>query len=216
MKVIDVISRVRSMSGDTSVLQFSNDDVLTWINDGIIECARQNNLLQKRATQTVVTGQAEYTLPADILKLYSVKYDGNKLPVLTLEEFDEQYSDSSLAPVGTPITSYLWADQVNLHPKPDNSTKALTIDYIYRPETLLIENISTDDVPLPISYHQRIVDYCLAQVAQQDDNLNRYQLKMQEFRTGVQELKDQHEYAEDLYPYISVDSRDMGDGYYDG
>jgi hypothetical protein len=66
---------------------------------------------------------------------------------------------------------------------------------------------------LPVGYHVRLVDYCLAQVAQQDDDMNRYQLKMEEFRSGVHNLKDQSEWENDYYPMIGISARDSGQEY---
>lgn len=212
MKVADIITRVRNIAGDVNVLQFTNEQVLDWVNDGVRECAIQNNLLQKRGTQTVVSGQREYSLPADVMRLHSVRYDNDKLSIRTMEEFDEVYGDSTTA-TGTPTVCYVWAGFLNLYPTPDNSVKQLVIDYIYDPAPILIADIATTEPPLPTSYHARLVDYCLAQVAQQDDDYNRYQLKMQEFKSGVQDLKDLPEWEYDQYPYISVDIRDMGDGW---
>lgn len=209
MLVSDVILRVRNIAGDTAALQFTDATLITWINDGIRECAVVNNLLQKRATQLSVVGTDSYNLPTDILKLHSVKYDDRKLPVLTLQEFEEQMGTSTNTFSGEPVTSYVWAAKLVLYPKP-GSIKTLVIDYIYDPALV---TITTDDLitRLPVGYHSRLVDYCLAQVAQQDDDANRYALKMEEFRTGVQNLKDQPEDTYDLYPSISVTARDMGD-----
>lgn len=213
MKVQEVIERVRNTAGDTTALQFTDAQLLTWINDGVRECAVNNNLLQKRATQNSIIGTGTYSLPTDILKLHSVKYDNEKLRLLTLEEFDKEYAGvgSSTTDKSTPNVGYVWAGSLNIFPIPD-AVKQIIIDYLYDAPILLIGNIATDEVPLPVGYHSRIVDYCLAQVAQQDDDLERYNLKMQEFITGVQSLKDQPEWNYDLYPSLSVSERDMGDG----
>jgi hypothetical protein len=215
MKLTDCITRVRNISGDTTSLQFTDSQVTDWVNDGIRECAVQNNLLQKRATQNSVVGQSDYALPADILKLHSIKYDDVKLPVITLEEFDEQYSGvgaSTTVQRGTPSVCYIWAGLLVLFPAP-NVVKALVTDYTYRATDLASPADANTELPLPVGYHSRIVDYCLAQVYLQDDNNTMYQVKMQEFQTGVQNLKDQPENTYDLYPSISVDSRDMGNGW---
>lgn len=213
MKVEDVINRVRTSAGDMSALQFTNDQVLAWINDGIRECAVDNNLLQKRGSQNSVVGQGDYALPSDILKLHSIKYDNEKLRFLTLEEFDQYYSGvgTSTTDVGTPQVAYVWAGVLKLFPVPQD-VKQIIIDYLYDAPVHLIANIATDEVGLPVGYHSRIVDYCLAQVAQQDDDIERYLAKMQEFKTGVQQLKDQPESTYDLYPSISVSERDSGIG----
>ncbi len=215
MKVSEVINRVRSTAGDSQALQFTDSTVLDWINDGIRECAITNNLLQKRANTNTVVNQTEYTLPSDILKLHSVKVSGSKIKVLTLQEFDEYTGGSGEGVSGDGVVCYVWADKLTLFPTP-NTVQSLIIDYIYDPPLHLIANINTDVIGLPVGYHSRIVDYCLAQVAQQDDDMERYAAKMQEFRTGVQSLKDQPEDTYDLYPSISVSSRDAGDGDYYG
>lgn len=213
MLLADVIARVRVVAGDTNVLQYQDQDILNWVNDGVRECALQNNLLQKRASQSTTIGLADYDLPSDILKLHSVKFDDIKLQVLTLEEWNEQYNPA-VDGTGTPIVCYVWAGKLTLYPTPE-SAKTLVIDYLYDPPFTDIGDIGATEVPLPVGYHQRIVDYCLAQVAQLDDDLQRYQLKMQEFLTGVQNLKDQPEWQYDLYPHMSVSSGDMGMGYYE-
>ena len=89
MKVSDVISRVRGISGDRDALQFTDDQLVDWVNDGIRECALQNSLLQKRASQTAEADVAEYSLPSDILRIHSISYDGNKLRFITLQEFQD-------------------------------------------------------------------------------------------------------------------------------
>lgn len=211
MKVSEVITRVRNTSGDTTSLQFTDTQIVDWINDGIRECAINNNLLQKRASQNTVIGQSDYDLPTDILKLHSVKYDNEKLPVLTMEEFDERYTGADGSISGRATVAYIWAGKLTLYPKPD-IVYPLVVDYIYHPVAHASDAPGlTAELSLPVGYHNRIVDYCLAQVAQQDDDLNRYQIKMQQFETGVQNLKDQGEWNYDLYPSISVDSRDMGE-----
>ena len=214
MLVQDIIDRVRNIAGDVNVLQFTDAQILTWVNDGTRECVIQNSLLQKRGTQVVTTGDGDYSLPADILKLHSVKYDNQKLSMLSLEEFEEQYGVTSNTETGTPTAGYVWAGLLNLYPKPDNSTSVLTIDYIRNPVDVVIGDIDTEGPDLPDEYHHRIVDYCLAQVAQQDDDMNRYQIKMQEFMTGVANLKDIPEQTYDEYSGVSTSARDMGDGGY--
>lgn len=210
MIVSDVISRVRRIAGDMDALQFSDADCLQWINDATKECASNNQLLQKTATQTVTNGDGDYSLPTDILKIHSIKYDGIKLRTLTLQQADEEFTlDTSK---GTPSIAYVWANLLNLYPIPDNSTKQLQILYTRTPVEVTAVG---DSIDLPVMYHRRLVDYILAMVAEQDDDQNRYQMKMEEFRSGVQSLKDDPEWEQDSYPFIGISSRDMGDGYWD-
>src|ERR1044072_8480802 len=89
MLVSDVISRVRNLAGDVNALQFTDAQLIDWINDGIKECVGINRLCQKTATQSMVVGTDSYILPADIFKLHSVTVDGEKIDVSTLQEFEE-------------------------------------------------------------------------------------------------------------------------------
>lgn len=211
MKATDVISRVRSIAGDNNVLQFTDANVIDWINDGMRECVTDNSLLQKTATQNTTAGVGTYALPADILKLHTIKYDYDKLPVLTQEEWDKEF-DGDGSTKGSPVNAVVWAGSVTLFPVPPDA-KLLQIYYIRSPLEVT-DATKTNELELPILYHRRIVDYCLAMVAEQDDDMNRYTAKMDEFKTGVANIKDHPESTVDLYPSISVADRDMGDGYY--
>lgn len=219
MLVSSIMQRVRNIAGDVNSLQFTDDMLLDWINDGVRECAVGNKLLQKRATTASVADQRAYDLPTDILKLHSVKYNGVKLRALTLDEFDNYTGADTSDVTGTPTVCYVWAGVLNLYPTPDVDDLSVTIDYIYDPGNIDSSQTGSELEALPVQYHARIVDYCLAQVAQQDDDLPRYQAKMQEFKTGVREIKDMPENEQDTYPSITVAGRDMGawedfEGYY--
>jgi hypothetical protein len=222
MNVGSVIKRVRSIAGDSAVLQFTDSDVIDWLNDGIRECAIQNHLLQKNASNTTTPGVSEYNIPTDILRLHSVTVGGLKLRSQTLQEWQEFSGDVGADEAqGRPTDFYVWATKLRMWPTPTESLP-FVIAYTYKPVELEyngsdagIADTDTNNQALgiPTEYHTRLVDYCLAQVAQQDGSNDLYQLKMQEFITGVSQLKDKPEVNEDLYPSISVSSRDAG--YYD-
>lgn len=218
MKVGSIITRVRSIAGDTAVMQFTDSDIIDWLNDGVRECAIQNGLLQKNATSSTAVGTSEYTIPADIMKLHSVTVDGTKLASQTLQEWQENSGGQGATLVeGRPSSFYVWATKINLYPVP-TEVLPFVISYIYKPTELTYAGTGgaadagtkDQDLPLPVDYQSRLVDYCLAQVAQQDGDSNLYQLKITEFQTGVTQLKDKPEYTDDLYPFISVSNRDAG------
>lgn len=210
MNVGELISRARIIVGDTDVNQFTDEQCYDWINDATKECASQNQLLQKTATSTVVQGQSAYNLPTDILKLHSVKYNSGKIRILTQQEADQAFTLDTTE--GAPAICYVWAGSLYLYPVPDNSVHSLQILYTRTPVEV---DGNSDEIDLPVMYHRRILDYVLAMIAEQDDDQNRYVMKMEEFRTGVQNLKDDGEQEQDLYPFISVGNRDMGEGYFD-
>lgn len=219
MKYFDIVTRVRNSAGDSQSLQFTNAMLVDWINDGIRECAVDNNLLQKTATSATVANQSQYDLPSDVLKMYSVYVDETKIRNVTLQEWEQSFAaKDSDENSGQPQIFYVWAAKINFYPKPD-AVKVLQINYIYNPTDVTYVEEQNGSNPgdwqnqipaTPVGYHARLVDYCLAQVAQQDDDKNLYDIKMEEFRTGISKLKDQPEYDDDLYPFITIATRDMG------
>lgn len=209
MKLIDIKTRVRQIVGDVGANQFSDATLVGWINDGIRECAVVNQLLQKRATSTLTVGTTDYTLPTDILKLYTIVVSGSRIDVLSLAQWQKQNYDPS--ETGLPVMAYVWAGKYTVWPKPDQAY-TVEIDYIYDPTDLVDVTDDNNLPPIPVTYHNRIVDYCIAQVALQDDNEALYSLKMEEFRTGVKSLEAETIQQEDFYPSVSLSPRDMGDG----
>lgn len=221
MKVSEIVKRVRDTAGDTAVLQFNNATLTDWLNDAIRECAVENSLLQKRATSNTVAGTSEYTLPVDIFKFYSVTVNNFRLRMLTLQEWEEVNSGPNSGGSelqGVPTTCYVFAGKLILSPTP-NSSYPLVINYIYNPASIVyttdVDTAWLNAVPvIPESYHSRLVVYCLAQVSMQDDDFDKATMLMDQFRTGVINLKHQTETEDDLYPFMSISARDMGADYH--
>lgn len=215
MLVSDIVRRVRDSAGDTNVLQFTQTTLTDWVNDAVRECVIEQSLLQAKASVPTVVGQSDYTLPTDIFKLHSVIYGGRKLEVLTLEQWQERNASDYTDPVGNsnPFLCYIYAGVLTLWPQPD-AVKTLTINYTKLPATITYtagpDTWNPSTPPINEAFHSRIVDYCLAQVALQDEDNFKYNMLMQAFKTGVREL-DQNKNEDDLYPFISVSSRDMGE-----
>lgn len=215
MLVADIARRVRDAAGDTAVLQFSNATLTDWINDAVRICVEDNSLLQVKANQNTVIGQADYVLPNDIFKFHSVLVGGQKLEMLTREQWEERFSSIpvSTADNGRPTTCYVYAGVLTLSPAPD-IVYSLNINYSKFPTAIVYADPNWNPVGLsiPEQYHSRVVTYCLAQVAMQDDNYEKYQSLMLEFKTGVVAMNDSR-HEDDLYPSMSISSRDMGYDY---
>lgn len=215
MLVADVARRVRDAAGDTAVLQFTNETLTDWINDAVRTCVEDNSLLTVKANQNTVIGQADYALPNDIFKFHSVLVGGQKLEMLTREQWEERFSTIPVntADNGRPTTCYVYAGVLTLSPAPD-IVYTLQINYSKFPSVIAYGAGVWNPVGLsiPEQYHSRVVTYCLAQVAMQDDNYEKYQALMNEFKTGVVAMNDSR-HEDDLYPSISISSRDMGYDY---
>lgn len=209
MLVSEIATRVKDQFGDDGGAVITDARVIRWVNDAMRDIALNNNLFLIRATAAVVPGQAEYQVPANILTVHSVKFQGRKLIELSQAEADGFQADSSVVPSGVPTHYWLFGTILTLYPAPNlTDPNDLLMQYTRTPtEVTLVTN--TPEVP--VQYHNRIVEYCIAQAAELDDDEDRYERKMNRFASGVQQLKDNAEWgAHDFYPSITAGPADTG------
>jgi hypothetical protein len=204
LSVSEIIARVKKVFGDEADIQINSDDIMRWINDCIRDIAVEQNLLQAKATAATVLGQSEYTIPNDTLTLRAVKYNGIKLQAMSLGEAETSlpnFDDSANYPSGTPTHFWVFANRITLYPKPD-AAGATSLEIYYTRQPAIVSSLS--DVPeVPVPYHNRIVEYCLAQAYELDEDWNAANVKTTQFRTGIDKLKENENWVEhDVYPSI--------------
>ncbi len=183
----DVLIRVQRQFGDEAGAQVEDEDIFRWINDAQKDIARSAGLLQVTANTTVASGVGDYPLPASILTLRSVRYDGVVLNSLSINQAETLISnyDQGSAGTGTPANYWVWGGRIYLHPIPDNSTKVLKMFYVREPAEVTGPSAALE---LPVQFHPRIVEYCLAQAYELDNDRTGHATKMGQFRQGVNEL----------------------------
>jgi hypothetical protein len=208
MLVSDIFARVRTQFSDEAGIQLTDAIIMRWINDAMRDIAINNNLLQVRATTPSVVGQDEYGTPTGMLTLHTVRYDGLKLKKISVQEADQTIANGTLS--DTPQVFWEEAGNFVLYPVP-KAVKTITTIYTRTP----VEVAAGGDTPeLPIQYHNRIVEYCIAQAAEMDDNPQLASMKMQQFEGKVTQHKDQDFEGNDFYPQISVSERDADLDFY--
>lgn len=216
MNVSEIATRVKRQFGDESGAQIQDADIIRWVNDGQREIAWNNDILQKRATAATVANQADYSLPTDILRLRSVKYQGMPLKGVHLQEADEllgNYETPSQVPTGVPTTFWVFAQTLHLYPTPSvGGATDLILYYTRNPSDVTVTGDSPD---IPTQYHNRIVEYCIAQAYELDDNLNAAQVKLNQFQGGLERSKGEADFVpQDVYPSITSVDGDYGDWVY--
>lgn len=211
MNVGEIALRVKRQFGDEAGAQITDADIIRWINDAQREIAHHNSLLQTVATTAVVNGQDQYTLPPDMLTLRSVRYAGRKLQFMTPEESSEIIGSDNTT-TGTPTHYSVWGLKIDLYPAPLGSdADDIQLYYTRQPAPI---TVTTQTPELPLQYHNRIVEYCIAQAYELDDNEESYQRKMRQFQEGVDKLKDNVDWqTQDVYPSITVSSNDYGESW---
>lgn len=204
MLASEISDRVKRQFGDTAGIQITDADVIRWINDAQREIAKSDGLLQTFATTDSVAGQQEYVRPPDILTLRSVHYDGRKLQALSPQEAEDFISSNDTS-TGVPDRFWIWATKIFLYPIPAAAGIG-SIRIFYTRQPRLIDDL-TDTPEINLEHHGRIVEYCLQQAYEMDENWQAAQLKGKQFKDGL-ETKKVEDGPNDYYPIITIRPED--------
>lgn len=208
LTVTQIKARVTTQFGDTDGAQVVDASIINWVNDAMREITQQQDLLQKVGSSNSVANQAQYNLPTDVLHIRRLAYSGFALQQITIEDANNLVPGSSESvaqgyPVGTPISYWIYANQINLYPAPSVSiASGITIYYTRQPTVVT----STSDTPeLPAEYDNRIVEYCLKQAFELDMNTTMMAIKQNEFQQGIDKMKGNPNWeSQEAYPSVSV------------
>ncbi|MFF5977031.1 DUF6682 family protein [Streptomyces sp. NPDC012769] len=220
MNVQEVATRVKRTFGDESGVQITDDDIIRWINDAQEEIVIKNEgLMETTALADIIQNQSEYSSPTNLSVLRSLKYNGYKLQQLTLNEFNE-YLDGYEAPAmtsiygaGIPEVFTVWDGNITLFPKPNQSiTGGLKIYYIKHPTAVAT---LADSLSVPLQYHTSIVNYCLQQAYELDEDAQKAALKKSQFDERMMDLNDRNKWiGQEYYPKITTLPEDENYGNY--
>lgn len=220
MNVQDVANRVRRTFGDEASVQVTDQDIIRWINDAQHQVAVDNEgLLETTATADVVQNQADYDCPSDMSVLRSLSFKGFRVKYMSFAEFNE-YIDGFKAPAGVgpygpgiPEIFMVWNNVITLFPKPNSSvTAGLSIYYIKQPAS--VANLA-DNLSLPLQYHNAIVNYCLSQAYELDEDLEKATFKKGQYEAEMMKLNDRNKWtSQQYYPRITTLPEDENYGNY--
>lgn len=208
MIVSDIVTRVQRQFGDEAAVQVTDADVIRWINDAQKEIAVQNDLMQATGTAPSVINQNEYDFPADMLGLNKLFYNNYKLRFLAREEYDAYVNpqDPNEVNTGDPLVYTRWGAKYLVYPRP-SAVGTFKLLYTQRPAE--VDDIN-DTLAIPVEYHPRIVEFCLRQAYEMDEDWDAAAVKSTQFDAGLSILKE-NEYSQDkeFYPTITVLPEDM-------
>lgn len=217
MNVQDVVNRVKRTFGDEAGVQITDQDLFRWINDAQLQISIENNgLIEATATSDIVLGQADYDLPPNTNVLRSLMYKGFRLKSLSFAEFNE-YLDGFKATDniygnGVSEVFMVWDEKITLFPTPnENITGGLKVYYSKHPDS--VANLA-DDLTVPLKYHNAIVDYCLEQAYQLDEDTEKLAISKGKFDQTIMRLNDQEKWtSQEYYPRITTlpEDQDYGD-----
>lgn len=173
--------------------------------------------METTAVADSVSGQAVYDFPSDLSVMRSLQYKGFRVKYLSLNEFNENI-DGWNAPgatnpygPGIPTMFMTWKNQITVFPTPNESVVGgFTIFYARHP----LQVTTVADTPeVPIQYHKAIIDYCLEQAYELDEDSEKQQLKGAAFNDKVMRLNDRNKRVDEYYPMITTLPEDDMYGY---
>jgi|SRR5882724_1431782 len=217
MIVSDITTRVRRIFGDEAAVQVTDDDIVRWINDGQIEIIKHNDgALQKTNLIDLVTGQAQYTLPTDLMILRSLRYKYSDmlsfcaLKYKSMAQFDEAIDgwDGTMFSTGHPQFFTMYEGKAMLFPIPDQSlVSGIKVLYNQKPADVVNQS---DTLALPLIYHNTIVKYCMWQASLLDEDNDPALMYAADFKSDSDLLRTRETTeATATYPVITVRDCDM-------
>jgi len=207
--VQDVITRVQRQFGDEASVQIDEADIIRYVNDACREIAFQNDLTQATGTMNSVIGTNSYNFPSDLMTVRTIYYDNKKLDFYPKTDYDNYVNevDPNEVVQSTPTLFTRWANSFILYPKPD-AVKVIKLLYLQVPTQVTAD---TDTLPLPDLYFSRIVEYCLQQAYQTDEDWEAANQMSGQFSDGLMRLKEHETTATtEYYPSITTLPDDSG------
>lgn len=208
---LDVITRVKTQFGDNSGAQLTDATILRWINDGQQEIVNNNPILKAVKLSNIVAGQAEYTFPGDKVQYIEAVYVDNRpiknLSPQSFRDFILSDDPKTNAKSKYPDVWYERAGVITFYPTPDTSfTNGLKLEYVKMP-TPVTE--SSSPLGVPDRYLNNLVNYCMMNALEYDENYGAAQYKLVQFRDGLDRLSYKENISQtDMYPGVSPDIND--------
>lgn len=205
-----IYDRLTRQFGDESGVQITQSDVFHWINDGQREIATRNQSVKAKATTNLVSGTGDYPVPDDVLKVVSMLVNGLPVNYRSFQEAEEYIleNDPARSATGQPIIWYEWGGSYSFWPIPDtNATGGIVIRYIQAPT---IVDAFSDLLSVPDTEFNLLLQYCLAQAYEMDENWQGSQLKGSQFEAGILAQNDDNDNSSaKSYQRITVLADDM-------
>jgi hypothetical protein len=185
----DVYERVRTLFGDTSGAQITDQMVVRWINDGQQEIVNNNPILKDTKYSNIVKGQSEYTFPDDKVQYIEAVYvDGRPVQPMTPQSFREFILADDPRRTAVSDIPDVWYERnglITFYPTPQKDfTNGLKLEYVKQPENVTFISTS-QNLSVPDRYINELVNYVMTQALELDENYTAADYKRNQFREGL-------------------------------
>jgi len=205
----NVFDYIKRQFGDESGVQITLADCTRWVNAAEAEIISQNQVLRAVATSTTVANDESYVLgdEMDIQTINSIQVQGVKIPFKNHNEAEDYITRND--PLKTqrsfPVFWYEWGGTIFFYPVPD---LAYGIKVLYHKTPIELVN-ATDKLNVPDNYFNRILEYCMSQAYELDEQFDAASVKGDQFENRLLNMSlDEAHVNIDVYPQITVMAED--------
>lgn len=217
MIISDIVTRVQRQFGDESGVQVVEADILRWINDAQNEAALQHQgLLIATEEIPTVNGQQEYSYPASMIDVFSMRYKTSStdpswknILAITPTELDQYINNWEGSDyLGEPVYyTKATKGKFKLFPVPDSSLFSVLVTFSRYPTDVVS---AASIIDLPTYYHPYVLEYCLMKAYEMDEEWEAADRKA----AYVQSTLDANAHREDwiskqTYPTITTAAGDL-------
>lgn len=193
----DLMDDSRSRLAETSAIQWSDQELRRWINQGARELARRTETLEVKQDITLTSGVQQYTAPNDVIRIHRMEYvDGQTIRALEYRDYnnmDSVWWSSQLTIQGSPLLWTAWGFSPSLkfilYPIP-SVTNSIARVYYYKYPTQLAESTNADAntvIDCPSGWEDIITDY-VEYMALRKDRDPRWQEAYNIFKERVEQM----------------------------
>lgn len=201
--VNEVINNVLRIFGDESGVQLTEADVINSINKAQRELINQNREINQVLAVLDITAEKDtYELVneiPDIMHIHSIMMGNKFLPGMKFEDAQTsimEQDDTS----GNPQFWYIFAGVLNLWPSPVDDVEAGLKIYYNKVPPFIRE--SGELLGVPDTYFNAVIDYCLKDAYELDENPQMAGTKMEDFGRTIATTANDTSHQLRSYPTI--------------
>lgn len=191
--IIDLVTEVRDMLDEPAAAQWSDSQIRKWLNEANRDLARITRHYKSTDTVTMVSGQAEYTMDANIIAIEQAWYDdgSRQLPLTArhYENMDQVWGDRRDYEGAYPSFYTTWGYspqlKLRLYPVPTSSVHTVSLLTCIIPSAMPLTGSDGTDVDVPGAWYDCLSEYCTFKALQRDRDP-----RWQEFRQLYLEKRD--------------------------
>ena len=210
MNVQSAFSSIRFQLNETTAAFWTDTEIYGYMSEGELELSYRTGGIKAATTHTTVTDTSVYALPADVLRINRVTYDGKKLKKVDDTDIDwlDGTTYGSTVAAGSPEVYREFNDEITLYETPDDA-KPLIFEIIKSPT--VIGTASTQFTLVNDAIHKNVIPYTLWKAYTKANELNQADRYKAEFEEGaaraISTQRDQEDWDriayvkdEDQYP----------------